>query len=82
MAPASYFLWMVLLFLVTLVTCEFTSEKCQDLGFTTNLLCSSCDELKQFQLQSLEDNCRQCCQQDNPGSTQQLFPGALLEVCG
>eukprot|EP00058_Branchiostoma_floridae_P004152 XP_002589640.1 hypothetical protein BRAFLDRAFT_99247 [Branchiostoma floridae] len=61
---------------LTLVTCEYTSEKCQDLGFTTNLLCSSCDELKQFELQSLEDNCRQCCQQDNHSSTQQYVRGA------
>jgi hypothetical protein len=27
-------------------------------------MCSSCNELKQFKLEELEDSCRQCCSDD------------------
>ncbi|XP_022789152.1 selenoprotein F-like [Stylophora pistillata] len=46
---------------------ELTPEECRDLGFSVNLICSSCDELKPFNLTSelsLEQNCRKCCQAD------------------
>ena len=35
---------------------------CFELGFTPNLLCSSCRELKRFSLQPLEEECHKCCQ--------------------
>ena len=41
------------------------TDTCLDLGFTSNLLCSSCDELKQFSLDKLEDSCRSCCQKED-----------------
>lgn len=34
------------------------------LGFTPNLLCSSCDELQQFKLEALLDPCKGCCHAD------------------
>ena len=37
---------------------------CTSLGYTSNLLCSSCRELKEFNLQPLEDECNECCQPD------------------
>ena len=45
---------------------EWTPEQCRDMGFSVNLLCSSCDELKPFNLteSSLEQNCRKCCHAD------------------
>ena len=38
-------------------------DTCRELGFSSNLLCSSCDELKRFKLDAIEEECRQCCQQ-------------------
>ncbi|KAK3560798.1 hypothetical protein QTP86_019495 [Hemibagrus guttatus] len=43
---------------------ELSSEACRELGFSSNLLCSSCDLLGQFSLTQLEPFCRQCCQQE------------------
>jgi hypothetical protein len=40
---------------------------CSLLGYTPSLLCSRCDELKQFSLDELTHTCRQCCQQDDSG---------------
>lgn len=37
---------------------------CTSLGYTSNLMCSSCRELKEFNLQPLEDECDECCQSD------------------
>ena len=41
------------------------TESCFDLGFTSNLLCSSCEDLKQFSLENLQENCRSCCQKED-----------------
>ena len=41
---------------------------CQQNGFSSNLLCSSCRELEQFSLQPLIEPCNQCCQQDADAS--------------
>ena len=38
-------------------------EACKDLGFSSSLLCSSCNELKRFKLEAIEEDCRQCCQE-------------------
>ncbi|KAG9343221.1 hypothetical protein JZ751_014200 [Albula glossodonta] len=43
---------------------ELSSEACRDLGFSSNLLCSSCDLLGQFSLSQLDPLCRQCCQEE------------------
>jgi len=38
--------------------------QCLDRGFVSeNLLCSSCLDLKQFQLNELQQTCQQCCTQ-------------------
>ena len=53
--------------LIQLSVSELTPEQCRELGFSVNLLCSSCDELKPFNLTSepsLEANCRKCCHAD------------------
>lgn len=43
---------------------ELSSEACRELGFSSNLLCSSCDLLGEFSLTKLQPDCRQCCQQE------------------
>nr|KAF6506004.1 hypothetical protein HJG63_007868 [Rousettus aegyptiacus] len=43
---------------------EFSSEACSELGFSSNLLCSSCDLLGQFNLLQLDPDCRGCCQEE------------------
>ena len=40
-------------------------EECRGMGFTNNLMCSSCDELDKFNLHKLKDGCIGCCQQDS-----------------
>ena len=44
------------------------ASHCLSRGFTPNLMCSSCNELKQFGLEPLEDECRSCCQEDGAAS--------------
>lgn len=44
---------------------SLSSNQCSGLGFSSNnLMCSSCNDLKQFKLEELEDSCRQCCVSD------------------
>uniref|UniRef100_A0A8C3WUR4 Selenoprotein F n=1 Tax=Catagonus wagneri TaxID=51154 RepID=A0A8C3WUR4_9CETA len=61
---------------------EFSSESCRELGFSSNLLCSSCDLLGQFDLLQLDPDCRGCCQEEAQFETKKLYAGAILEVCG
>ena len=44
------------------------SSACMELGYTSGLMCSSCRELREFNLQSLEGECNQCCQPDGPNT--------------
>ncbi|KAK4328234.1 hypothetical protein Pmani_001353 [Petrolisthes manimaculis] len=45
---------------------ELSTEECFAVGLNkANLLCSSCDTLKEFNLDILEANCRQCCNIDD-----------------
>eukprot|EP00118_Oscarella_pearsei_P000263 m.4564 g.4564 ORF g.4564 m.4564 type:complete len:87 (+) comp10952_c0_seq1:258-518(+) len=57
-------------------------ESCRDLGFSSNLMCSACNELKEFSLEFLEEDCRKCCQKDKVDSVSlKVFASAILEVC-
>lgn len=68
--------------LASLIQAEFSSEDCSQLGFNkANLLCSSCDQLKDFGLESLRDHCRECCQRDENSPTDKRYASAILEVC-
>lgn len=45
---------------------SLTPGQCSELGFASNnLMCSSCNDLKQFKLNELESSCRQCCADDD-----------------
>ncbi|KAF2367840.1 Selenoprotein Sep15/SelM [Trinorchestia longiramus] len=45
---------------------KLTAEECMALGLNKNfLMCSSCDALKEFSLDSLESECKSCCDEDD-----------------
>lgn len=75
-------LLLLLLKAISVYATELTSEACRDLGFSSNLLCSSCDLLSQFGLDQLDPGCKRCCQMEVEESALKLYPGAVLEVCG
>uniref|UniRef100_A0A8C6UR58 Selenoprotein F n=1 Tax=Neogobius melanostomus TaxID=47308 RepID=A0A8C6UR58_9GOBI len=43
---------------------ELSSEACREIGFSSNLLCSGCELLGEFSLDTLMPDCRRCCQQE------------------
>uniref|UniRef100_A0A8D0GBY4 Selenoprotein F n=1 Tax=Sphenodon punctatus TaxID=8508 RepID=A0A8D0GBY4_SPHPU len=61
---------------------ELSSDACRELGFSSNLLCSSCDLLGEFSLSQLDPFCRKCCQEEAQSEAKKLYAGAVLEVCG
>uniref|UniRef100_A0A3Q2THY2 Selenoprotein F n=1 Tax=Fundulus heteroclitus TaxID=8078 RepID=A0A3Q2THY2_FUNHE len=83
MSGEVYLLWLLsLLQTLSAYGAELSSEACRELGFSSNLLCSSCDLLGEFSLTKLQPVCRQCCQQEAQLETRKLYAGAILEVCG
>lgn len=57
--------WLTLILLqLSAFGAELSSEACRELGFSSNLLCNSCDLLGEFSLTKLQPDCRQCCQQE------------------
>uniref|UniRef100_A0A4W3HPJ7 Selenoprotein F n=2 Tax=Callorhinchus milii TaxID=7868 RepID=A0A4W3HPJ7_CALMI len=83
MAAEVFLLWLLpFLNAIAAYGADFSSEACREIGFSSNLLCSSCDLLGQFSLNQLDPYCRQCCQEDAQLETKKLYPGAVLEVCG
>jgi len=77
------FLSIVYLLSLSVSSChgKFSSGECSKLGFTDELVCSSCSKLKGFDLQMLEENCNECCESDDDESGVKKFFGAILEVC-
>ena len=83
-----------------------SATSCLEKGFSSNLLCESCEELKRFNLEPLQKECEECCQQSSSLSDskvlfcclclfhcsirlmffyihlEQIYAGAVLEVCG
>ncbi|XP_055535235.1 selenoprotein F [Wyeomyia smithii] len=62
---------------------EFTSKDCREFGFIkSQLFCSSCNSLSEYNLDELKDHCRECCQKDvNSDGKLKIYPKAVLEVC-
>uniref|UniRef100_A0ACB8F3D3 Uncharacterized protein n=1 Tax=Sphaerodactylus townsendi TaxID=933632 RepID=A0ACB8F3D3_9SAUR len=54
---------------------ELSSEACRELGFSSNLLCSSCDLLSQFGLSELDPFCKKCCQEEAVPEMKKLYIG-------
>lgn len=72
----------IVFLLLPLVECELL-ESCGNLGFTSNLLCSACHDLKPFNLSTLSESCEQCCIPDlDDKEEKNVYPYARLEVCG
>lgn len=72
------------IFMVNIVTAEFSADDCKSLGFNkANLLCSTCEEFNKRDLTEIWDNCRQCCIKDDDYDASGLkrYPRAILEVC-
>ncbi|NXC75640.1 SEP15 protein, partial [Anhinga anhinga] len=65
---------------------QLSSEACRELGFSSNLLCSSCNLLGQFNLNQLDPFCRQCCQEEAQLETRKVgnisLNVNLLDVSG
>jgi len=62
---------------------DLSYEECNSIGLDrSHLLCSSCDLLKEFELDFLESGCRRCCTEDNANAVPTKYPRAALEVCG
>uniref|UniRef100_A0A8C3LIV4 Selenoprotein F n=1 Tax=Chrysolophus pictus TaxID=9089 RepID=A0A8C3LIV4_CHRPC len=62
---------------------QLSSEACRELGFSSNLLCSSCNLLGQFNLNQLDPFCRQCCQEEAQLETRKVGfkPDEWEEIC-
>uniref|UniRef100_A0A8D2MH00 15 kDa selenoprotein n=1 Tax=Zonotrichia albicollis TaxID=44394 RepID=A0A8D2MH00_ZONAL len=66
-------------FQVSVYGAQLSSEACRELGFSSNLLCSSCNLLGQFSLNQLDPFCRECCQEEAQLETRKPF--LVLKVC-
>jgi len=62
---------------------EDAVDTCYNAGFDKNsLLCSNCDNLHEFGLDSLRSGCESCCVQDKVNEVTKKHHFARLEVCG
>uniref|UniRef100_A0A8C5RNL2 Selenoprotein F n=1 Tax=Laticauda laticaudata TaxID=8630 RepID=A0A8C5RNL2_LATLA len=76
-----YWLWLLTaLQAISAYGAELSSEACRDLGFSSNLLCSSCDLLGQFGLNQLDPFCRKCCQEEVQSETRKEKPTYMIIV--
>jgi len=69
----------------TILGSELDSATCLSIGFNSaKLLCSACDDLKQFDLGVLSDGCEKCCTRDAGSAKLEntKYERAILEVCG
>jgi len=60
---------------------KWQAEKCTEAGFSSNLLCNSCDDLNRFNLSILEPSCRECCGDVMEDTGKEYYPRATLKVC-
>ena len=63
----------LLLVCLSLSPCLGGGGSCLELGFSSNLLCSSCRELKEFSLGVLEADCKKCCQAEGVASDDKVW---------
>ncbi|XP_039485991.1 selenoprotein F [Drosophila santomea] len=75
------------IFLLLALSCqqiqaELTAADCRSLGFIkAQLMCSSCDKLDDFGLDTIKPQCKQCCTLDQQTAAQRTYAKAILEVC-
>ncbi|XP_076060589.1 selenoprotein F [Oratosquilla oratoria] len=82
--PPGIVLYVLGVLIALVESLEFSAEECFAKGLNqANLMCSSCDTLKEFNLDILEASCRGCCLDDDElSSAPTKYPRAQLEVCG
>ncbi|NXS07640.1 SEP15 protein, partial [Neodrepanis coruscans] len=68
--------WLLGLQAVSVYGAQLSSEACRELGFSSNLLCSSCSLLGQFNLNQLDPFCRECCQEEAQLETRKVSFGS------
>ena len=73
--------YFILTFLIEFGKAKWSPEKCSEVGYSSNLLCGSCDDLKQFKLSALEETCRNCCETGKDESAEHRHAKATLKVC-
>jgi len=64
---------------------QLDAAQCLEKGFNSaKLLCSSCEDLKQFDLSQVAQDCVQCCVSDGGSANLEntKYERAILEVCG
>ena len=64
---------------------KLNAAQCLEKGFNSaKLLCSSCEDLKQFDLSKVAQDCVQCCVSDGGSANLEntKYEKAILEVCG
>ena len=61
------------------ILCEIDSADCEQKGFSSSLLCSSCDKLSAFVGDSVEivNECRACCMDDSSESIKKVKSARL-----
>jgi len=60
---------------------KWSPAECANVGYSSSLLCNSCDDLKQFSLGQLESSCRECCEAVKEEGDRQFYAKATLKVC-
>ncbi|EEB11766.1 15 kDa selenoprotein precursor, putative [Pediculus humanus corporis] len=79
-----YLTFIILIFNINFykVFAEFRSDDCAHLGYNkANLLCSTCDQLTEFKLDTLKETCYECCNKDDVQENIKKYAKARLEVC-
>lgn len=64
---------------------QLDAAQCLEKGFNSaKLLCSHCEDLKQFDLGKVAQDCVQCCVSDGGSANLEntKYEKAILEVCG
>ncbi|CAM5135458.1 unnamed protein product [Eretmochelys imbricata] len=81
-APGCWPLWfLAVLQAISVYGAQLSSEACRELGFSSNLLCSSCNLLGQFSLNQLDPFCRECCQEEAQFETRKRSMQVLFLKC-
>ncbi|KAF7259297.1 hypothetical protein EG68_06790 [Paragonimus skrjabini miyazakii] len=55
-------------------------SSCQQVGFTSQLKCGSCNELKRFKLDKIEKDCFECCETEDAHRVIKKYSKADLVV--
>ncbi|XP_017018397.1 selenoprotein F [Drosophila kikkawai] len=77
-----FVVFLVLTLSCQLIQAEMTTADCRELGFIkAQLMCSSCDKLDDFGLETIKPHCKQCCTLDQQPAAQRTYAKAILEVC-